>query len=947
MFKIYLLLLFSVSSFFARSQTVDFTFANNNGSASFCNPATINFTPACTGNPIGFTWYFGNGQPSTSNSAIPSVVFTMGTYNVKLVAVFQNVALEITKTITINPSVTASLMASADYICKPDSVKFTTTTNAISPIFLYNFTDGTVAVSTNNNIVKHYFDSYGTYYPKVKVTSINGCADSADVVLKVKKFPIYANVTPAKGCAPIVANFTSSVSIPTSSSVTNYAWSFADGTAISNTTVSSTTHTYVDSGTYLPTLLITTSQGCTNTFTLPILIFGKQPSVQTAFSRKPIYCGNEYVEFVVKSDFADEYKWEFGDGDTETTTDTLATHKYTTLGVKIVKVTPYYKGCAGMSFTFTVSIIGAIARFDFANTCAAKKTFSFINLSQGNQLTFNWNFGDNSPIVNSANPIHTFPPAGAFNTILIVSDVGTGCRDTTQNIIYTANPTIVNPDTFLCKNSSTTFTLLNNYTNPSVNIYWTVLDYNYSIQQLNSFTTTATIFGDYNHHNAIINNGYQYCIDTIALNKLIVVRGPKLDYTTSNSFCTNNNFVITNTSTPYAVSDTIKNWYWTFGIPGLSDTKYQPTPFIYTAEGNYTIQLFAKDKNGCTDTLRRQILVKESPFLRIFPRSQVICSGKTITFTAYHTNNLVWAPANLFTCNTCDTTVATPTVSAPIYAVANNPNNGCTLIDSCMVTVYNPFVATNTGSIFAACKGDTVRINGIQPTNKKILWTPTTGLNNSTVFNPLINIFADTTTYTALLTDSAGCYSSSSYVKTKAYPFASVQAGPDRILSYNSPFTITPLYSPNVTSYKWSPAGNLDCTTCPYPNGLADVSQTFYINTNNQYNCPSKDTISIFVECVYANLFMASAYSPTNTGGIKYYYPQTRGISMINKFTIYNRFGEVLYDVKNALPNVRTFGWNGKYRGETQAATGYVYTLEATCELGEKITKKGSFLLIR
>ena len=68
---------------------------------------------------------------------------------------------------------------------------------------------------------------------------------------------------------------------------------------------------------------------------------------------------------------------------------------------------------------------------------------------------------------------------------------------------------------------------------------------------------------------------------------------------------------------------------------------------------------------------------------------------------------------------------------------------------------------------------------------------------------------------------------------------------------------------------------------------------------------------------------------------------------MINRFAVFNRYGEVIYEVKNALPNIRYNGWDGKYKGINQMSGGYVYMLDATCEMGENLNKKGSFLLLR
>ena len=943
--KLYFIFLFTTTSLLATSQTVDFTYININGSNGFCSPSTINFTPITTGTLVGLTWYFGNGQ--TSNSAIPSVTYSTGTYVVKLVAVFQNVALEISKTIVVNPSITASLSASAVYICKLDSIRFTCNTNAATPSFFFNFGDGSTPVTTTNSSYTHNYTAFGTYTAGVRVTSVNGCVDTASIVVEVKRVPITDTIYPTRGCVPITTNLAVDVSTPPGSSVTNYAWNFDDGTAVSNTTSNNTTHVYTDSGTYTPTLLVTTVEGCTNTITFQNIAFGIPPTLTSASSDKLQYCVKENGLFTATSNFANAYKWEWGDGASEFVTDTLATHGYFTIGPKIVKVTPIFNGCPGTPITLNINVVGVLANFFYANTCANKKRFTFTNFSLGTQNIYTWNFGDGSPTTSITNPIHTYPPVGTFFTKLLVVDGLSSCRDSLTIPIYTANPILVNNDTFICKKATTIFTVLNNYANPSVVNTWSTLGNTIlGVPAQNSITITANQYGNFNTHLVSINNGSSYCKDTASISKLISVRGPLASYTTNTTACTNNNYIINNTSVPYLPTDNIVNTNWNFGFGNLTSTAFQPPGFIFPQEGTYTIQLVIKDVKGCSDTLSNSVLVKESPFLRIFPRAATICAGTPVTLTAYYTDTLLWMPANLVACTTCDTTVAIVNTTSTVYAMASNAN-GCSLKDSTTITVFEPFTATANPNTFFACKNETVNIKTITPANKKLIWSPTVGLNNSAIYIPTATIFTDTITYTALLTDSLNCYSSSVKVLVKQHPPASVSAGPNRILSYNSPFIISPAYSSDVNKYEWSPAGNLNCTTCPNPSGFAETLQTFVIKASNAQNCVSRDTITIAVECASANLYMASAFNPNSTINKKYYYPQTRGIKTLNKFTIYNRYGQIIFNVQNALPNIRALGWDGTYKGIVQNPDGYVYTLDATCELGEKLSKKGAFLLLR
>ena len=55
----------------------------------------------------------------------------------------------------------------------------------------------------------------------------------------------------------------------------------------------------------------------------------------------------------------------------------------------------------------------------------------------------------------------------------------------------------------------------------------------------------------------------------------------------------------------------------------------------------------------------------------------------------------------------------------------------------------------------------------------------------------------------------------------------------------------------------------------------------------------------------------------------------------------------MVYEASNINPNSKSLGCNGKYNGTDLSAESYVYTLEAICDLGEKLYKKGSVMIIR
>lgn len=918
------------------AQTSSFTYQSTNG--VLCSPSTINFTQTCTGNPIGFTWSFDNGQ--FSNAANPSITFAAGTYIVKLVAVFESEAVESFQIIVISPNITGTLTADRNYICTPGNVSFTATSSGNIATYEWNFGDASPVVTTNTPTINHAFSSFGTYNVTVKATDASGCFVISPTTITVQNPPISGSASPASGCIAANVSFIANVTVPSGGSVTNYLYNYGDGSPASSTA----THSYAVVGSYTPSVSITTNEGCTNNFTYPTIAFGTPPSNHVAAPGKLVYCGSETSTFTSTAVNANSWFWDYGDGTTETTAVDATQHKYATLGTKTIRVTPFFNGCAGNLIEMSIDVVGVIAQYTFVNSCTAQRTFSFTNTTLGNQSIISWDFGDGSPTSSLSNPTHTFPVNGLFVTSLTITDNATGCTDVYSRAIYTASPTLTNVEVAVCRNSSTTFTLQNNYPNAGAAYTWNVAGLPAVTNSTASYTANATILGNFSNNFVVINNGAEYCLDTVTQLGNLLVKGPNLNYTLPASICAKSDLIIFNASNAFVPADTVKLWYWNYGIVSTNDTIYQPPAINYAGAGTYTVKLVAKDKAGCIDSLSKQVVVKAIPFLRVFPRNVTLCLGQSDTLFAYHSDTLSWSPAATLSCASCDTVIANPTITTLYFARANNSLN-CPVSDSTLVTVFQPFTASPVTNPVYVCLNDSVQINAL-PGGNVIAWSPTTNISNANVYNPFVSPPLNTT-YSATISDSAGCFSDTAFVDVivKSLPF--VNAGADQILPYSTLFTINPLYGNNIVSYEWFPGDSLNCSICPITSGIALRSQQFTIKVTSDSGCVAKDDINIFIECKNANLLMPSAFTPNNDGKNDLYYPLTRGIKMVKKFTVFNRYGQAVFEKTNFLPNNRALGWDGKYNGIDQNADTFVYMLETVCELGEVISRKGSFLLLR
>lgn len=939
-----LLLIFIFSS--AKSQTADFNFSTTTG--LFCNPQTVNFIQNCTGNPINYIWNFGNGQ--TGNSASANITYSnAGTYNVTLTAVYATTAISTTKTVVINPTPTVTLTADKNYLCQPGNVVFTATGSAFITSYEWNFGDGSPVVTTGSNSVNYNYTGYNIFNTTVKAITANGCTASAVYQVNVAPFPINAAVTPPDGCIPMNSVLNATVNLPAGDAAQSFVWNFGDGSPNSTTATGSINHLYNTTNTInTASVSITSVQGCTNQFNFPPFAYGTPPfaTVSQTVASRDTFCGSENIQFYAKATNANLYSWDFGDGTTASTPDTLISHKYRTLGNKRVIVTPYFNGCAGLKDTLNIFIEGVIANFTFSNTCGNKNTYAFSNLSLGNISHFEWLFSDVPLFADSVNynTSHSFPVSGTYSARLNLVDSITGCTDNYTVFVYTATPSVSGISSPVCKDSLITYRVSNTYPPGPVFSYEFHVNGNIVNNANDSvlayFPATAGNFTDY----VVIKDIYNgTCNDTLYLPAATRVRGPVIDFTVSSGLCADTSVIIINNSYPFFAGDNIVTWQWTFD-DSKTDSVKDPLSHKYNVAGNYSIILTATDINGCSQKLKKQALIYSLPAISVFPKTDTICRNDTAVLKAFTADSLLWSPAVNIDCTSCDTVKVYPTTTTQYIAQAFN-TYGCKTYDTSLVKVFAPISLQVFPADTLVCAGQPVPYN--LSADGIINWSPPTYLSNTTIKNPVA--VADTTiTYSVTVTDSVGCFTDTAFATIRIRPKPVVDAGPDLVLPYNTAFTITPLYSSDITTYLWSPPGNLNCINCANPAGIALQKQSYQVEVTNNNGCKATDNINVLVNCLQSNLLMPTAFTPNRDGLNDYFYPITRGYGKVKAFIIFNRLGNKVFERRNFDPNIPTLGWDGRIK-DYKYGTSETFTwfMEATCDSGEMMSSKGTVVLIR
>ncbi len=156
---------------------------------------------------------------------------------------------------------------------------------------------------------------------------------------------------------------------------------------------------------------------------------------------------------------------------------------------------------------------------------------------------------------------------------------------------------------------------------------------------------------------------------------------------------------------------------------------------------------------------------------------QIICPGGQVQIGGTASGGMApytyqWAPSTSVNDPTSPTPLATPGATM-ILALTVTDANGCTDVDSVLVTVSNT-LAAHAGPDRAICRGSAASIGlpasgGLAPYSYS--WTPATGLNDAMIMTPDASP-QSTTVYIVEATDGLGCVSADTVVVTVRIPSA-------------------------------------------------------------------------------------------------------------------------------------------------------------------------------
>lgn len=567
-----------------------------------------------------------------------------------------------------------------------------------------------------------------------------------------------------------------SISATGSGTTAPYTYAWTPSASVACPTCSNTTAN--PSGTTTYTVLVTDDVACTNTGTVQVTV---NPTPTVSISGAGSICSGGSATLTASGGVT--YSWSTTSTNNPITVNPSAATTYTVWGTNASNCTSTATATVSFYPNPTASIGGTLTLCNGLSTT--------LNGSGG--TTYSWAPGSQTTTSITVNP--------TTNTTytLTVTD-GNNCTDTEiATVTVSPTPTIsISGNSTICNGANATLTASGGLT--------------YSWLPDGQTTTSITVNPNVPTTYTVIGTNASGCTSTMT--------------TTVNFYTPPVASISGNTTICFGQFTTLTA---SGGVSYSWSNSSTNNPITDNPSATTTYTVYVTDGNGCTDDSAVTVTVNPLPTANA-GADVSICFGSNTTLNATGNGTFLWSPSTGLSCTTCSNPTANPTVTTS-YTVT--VTNSCGSIDDSVLVTINAIPSVNAGSDATICLNGstTLTASGSGTYN----WSPSTGLSNTTIANPVANPTVSTN-YTVSITDVCGTAEDSVWVIVDV-PLATI-SGNNPICTGSS----STLCATGGGTYAWNTSATTSCIV------VSPTTATQYtVTITDSFGCTDTDTLTVSV----------------------------------------------------------------------------------------------------
>ncbi len=565
--------------------------------------------------------------------------------------------------------------------------------------------------------------------------------------------------------------------------------------------------------------------------------------------------------------------------------------------------------------------------------CRNTQTINIANQSTSPLInTTDWDFTDNTNTViystTGPSATYTFPAIGIYKVKLVINR-GQPCSDSTTSLIRVFPGFFPDFDVLGRCISKPTF-----FIDKTTSVYGRANSWKWDFGELTTVTDNSNLQNPtYTYPTIGIKNimliatDTRGCRDTV-IKAIEVAEKPPLNLSFKDTLiCINDRLTL------QANGSGIYSWTPLQNI--INPTTATPTVSPLTTT-TYYVDI---DDNGCQN--KDSVKVNVVNFVTLQAMADTIVCRGDLTQLSVNSDGLqyAWSPAS----ETID-----PFVKNPIVKTNNSLTNfqvtavigGCSATDNIIVSSV-PYPVVSAGLDFAICYNAAAQLKGTTD-GSSWQWSPANMLDNPVSLTP-ISYPTISTNFVLTAFDTKGCPKpSTDTVLVTVLPKLTVSAGNDTAVVVNQPLQLQALGGVN---HEWFPSTFLSAADIANPVAIFPNPSSgllYKMIAFSPEGCKDSAFITIKVFKSSPIVFVPTAFTPNNDGRNDLLRPISAGIVNIEYFSIYNRWGQLVFYTKT-----NGNGWDGKVNGVLQNSGTFVWMVKAIDYTGKTYFQKGTTTLIK